>query len=896
MQIPGGGIPTDLPVAQGRYVKNSASPGKRLCHHGYPRPGCYKIVLEIGPLTIINNMRSTLLSALLVGFTASVVSSSVAMAFHEDDPKMLDRVPAYAGKGWRPGAPAGGSSSFISGTDSVPPVDFQSEGVQLLSWVTLGEFGAASGNDCWGYTSPSGREYALLGMSTGTGVVEISDPTFPQILTTIDGPTSLWRDIKTYDHYAYAVSEGGSGIQVIDLDQVDQGVVSLVREVTNGGTSATHNVAIDEVSGYLYRCGGGSYGLRIYTLADPSNPVFVRSWSDIYVHDVQVVTYTSGPYAGRQVAFACGGFGNGGSATRLEILDVTDKNNIFMLSRVIWPDRAYSHQVWLSPDRQYAYINDELDEGPARTTTYVADISDIDSAFLATSFTNGKRAIGHNLYTKGDLIYEANYRSGLRVFDASDPLNAVEVRHFDTWPGYDAVGFNGLWSVYPFFPSGVVIGSDLEKGLFVLWADDPIVAIAYPAGVPLTLDPTGDSVTVQLTERSAGEMEMGSAELHVDAGAGFVTSSLVDLGGGLFRADFPAMDCAQEVHWYVSARSTDGITWNSPDGAPRYSNLSFTGTAAVTLMDDDAETDNGWMLGAPGDTATNGVWERGVPPGRHGAPSEDHSEAGDQCWHTATDGDVDFGYTSLVSPLLDLSGTHNPRIDYWRWYSSSLGSITNHERMRIGITNDDGATWVNLETLGLVNDLENLIGWFHHGVFVRDYVEPTSQVRVRFRARDLNQENQIEAAVDDFRVLDVVCDCAAPSNVCSFAANSAGPGAIMGSSGSTSVTTADLALTVTGAIPNGSGLFYYGPNTIQTAFGDGFRCVGGNTKRLFPSVSLDGAGAATYNLDFVSPPVGAGPNMVTSGSSWTFQFWYRDVAAGASGFNLSDGLRVSFCP
>jgi len=841
-------------------------------------------------------MRITITFALVFGSLALLASKSLALTPHDDDPKILDLRPAYAGPGWRPGAPDGDNVAFISGADTVPPVDFQSEGVQLLSWVTLPELDAGGGNDCWGYTSPSGREYALMGTSNGTGIVEISDPAFPQIIANITGPTSLWRDIKTYDHYAYAVSEGGGGIQIIDLDQVDAGIVTLVGQVTAGGTSATHNVAIDEDSGFLYRCGGGGYGLRIYSLANPANPVFVRSWSDIYVHDVQVVTYTSGPYAGRQIAFACGGFGNGGTATRLEIIDVTNKNNIFFLSRVTWPNRAYAHQVWLSPDKQYAYVNDELDEGPLRTTTYVADVSDLNSAFLAATFTNNKRAIGHNLYAKDDLVFEANYRSGLRIFDTSDPLNATEVRFFDTWPGYDAPGFNGLWSVYPFFPSGVVIGSDHEKGLMVLWPDDPIVDIAYPTGVPLALNPDGDSLTVQLIERSAGEFEAGSGQLHVDTGAGFVTSPLVDLGGGNFRADFPTSECAQEICWYISARSTNGITWNSPDGAPRYSHQSFAGTSVVTHMDDNAETDTGWLLGEPEDTATNGNWERGVPQGGAGEPVEDHSDIGTQCYHTATFGDVDGGRTALLSPLLDLSAMQNPRIDYWRWYSTQLGSLTNHERMRIEVTNDDGATWALVEVLGLVNDLENLIGWFNHGFFVSDFVTPTSQVRVRFRAKDHNQDSLIEAAVDDFRVIDVVCDCPAPSNVCIAAANSAGPGASMGYTGSVSVAAADLELTVAGSVPNASGLFYYGPNTIQAPFGDGFRCVGGVTKRLFPAVSLDGTGAATYDLDFASPPVGAGQNMVTPGSSWTFQFWYRDVAAGGTGFNLSDGLRASFCP
>ena len=516
--------------------------------------------------------------------------------------------------------------------------------------------------------------------------------------------------------------------------------------------------------------------------------------------------------------------------------------------------------------------------------------------FFASTFTNGERAIGHNLYTKGNLIYEANYMSGLRVFDATDPLNPTEVRYFDTWPGNTIIGFRGLWSVYPYFPSGVVIGSDLEKGLFVWWVDDPLVQITYPSGIPLAIDPNGDSLVIQLNERDPGDLEPGSGTLHVDAGDGCMNIPLVDLGNGSFRADFPVMECAREVRWYISARSTNGITWQSPDSAPRTTHLSFSGSSVVTAFEDDAETDQGWLLSEPTDTATHGHWERSDPPGGRGAPSIDHSDVGTKCFHTSTGANVNNGRVGLRTPFMDLSEMQNPRIDYWRWYSSRLGTFTNHERMRIEISNVPEETpWTEVEILGLVNNLENLIGWFHHGFFVRDLIEPSTDVRVRFRAKDLNTADIIEAAIDDFRLVDVRCDCAAPVSVCSTAPNSAGPGAVIGSLGTTSVVAADLTLTVTGAIPDGNGLFYYGPNSIQVPFGDGFRCAGGATERLFPLVSLDGSGDGSHALDFASPPVGSGPNMVTPGSTWTFQFWYRDNAAGGAGFNLSDGLEATFC-
>ena len=257
---------------------------------------------------------------------------------------------------------------------------FTSNNVTQEAWLDLSTLGAAAGNDCWGYVSPSGREYAMIGLSSATGFVEISDPGNPQILATLDGPPSTWRDIKVYQHYAYAVSEAGAGIQVFDLDDIDNGTIAYLGTVTTGGVNSTHNVAIDEVSGFLYRCGGGSnLGIRIYDLADPASPEFVGEWNTRYCHDAQVVTYESGPYAGRQIAFLCSGFNGGGVETGLDILDVTDKSNIIDLSRELYPNGAYSHQAWLSEDRQYLYLNDELDEdGVLPTTTFIIDVSDLE--------------------------------------------------------------------------------------------------------------------------------------------------------------------------------------------------------------------------------------------------------------------------------------------------------------------------------------------------------------------------------------------------------------------------------------------------------------------------------------------------------------------------------------
>jgi len=78
-------------------------------------------------------------------------------------------------------------------------------------------------------------------------------------------------------------------------------------------------------------------------------------------------------------------------------------------------------------------------------------------------------AADHNLYIRGDTMYQTNYTSGLRVVDVSDPTAPREIGHFDTLPfGPDAPVFEGAFSNYPFFDSGVVVVTSMQEGLFLL--------------------------------------------------------------------------------------------------------------------------------------------------------------------------------------------------------------------------------------------------------------------------------------------------------------------------------------------------------------------------------------------------------------------------------------------
>jgi choice-of-anchor B domain-containing protein len=208
---------------------------------------------------------------------------------------------------------------------------------------------------------------------------------------------------------------------------------------------------------------------------EPKNPRFAGCFSDPltgnartgYSHDAQCVTYR-GPdtqYQGREICF-------GSNETMLSVADVTDKQNPRAVARVGYPNVAYLHQGWVSDDHKYLFMNDEGDELSGtvpRTRTLVWDLTDLDDPVLLTEYLGETTASDHNLYVRGNYLFESNYVSGMRVIDISDPKNPKEVGHFDTVPwGENVPGFNGSWSNYPFFPSGNIVVTSMREGLFVV--------------------------------------------------------------------------------------------------------------------------------------------------------------------------------------------------------------------------------------------------------------------------------------------------------------------------------------------------------------------------------------------------------------------------------------------
>ncbi|MDM7914740.1 MAG: choice-of-anchor B family protein [Candidatus Eisenbacteria bacterium] len=427
----------------------------------------------------IRSLRPGALAPALAFLAILAQSSQVpALPMHGDERMEHDAEPPYDGPGY---------SGLPLQPDSRGKIldTFAASNVALLGWVPLSEFPGSQqrASDIWGYVSPSGREYAIIGLWEGVGFVEVTDPSNPVVVGVIPGRPSIWRDMKIDGEYAFAVHDypddnppdTGDGLYVIDLTRIDEGQVSLAVQDTDYDLKTSHNIAVNHASHFVYLCGSNGYGPNIsgggliaVDVSDPMHPYFSLDtvWSEHYVHDVNVVTYEDGPYAGREIAFAaCGSNG-------LFTIDVTDKSAMVTLGSVAYPNTTYCHHSWLSPDRRLLYVNDELDElddpDVSTTTTYVIDVSDLAHPTFLRSFTNGLSAIDHNPYGRDGYLYEANYRSGLRIYDIRNPGEEHEVGFFDTYPDNDNANFNGAWGVYPALPSGTILVSDIERGLFVL--------------------------------------------------------------------------------------------------------------------------------------------------------------------------------------------------------------------------------------------------------------------------------------------------------------------------------------------------------------------------------------------------------------------------------------------
>lgn len=310
-------------------------------------------------------------------------------------------------------------------------------------------------SNIWGYAA-NGKEYALIGAKNGMIVTDVTNPAAPVQIVQIAGPSSQWREIKTYQHYAYITTEGGGGLQIVDLSPLP-GSNLPVYTYTGGGTTPTtlstiHALQVDEATGFLYLYGSNLVGGRacVFDLnPNPTAPVYKGYYNPVgYAHD---------GYVNNDTMFAAHIY-----AGMVSVVDMTNKtganNQIGVtLATPIPTPLAFSHNTW-----RYGNTIFTTDEKPnSHLCSY--DISDLSDITLLDKIQSnpGSNSIVHNTYIKNGYAITSWYVDGFTIVDVSRPDNMVQVGNYDTYTN-TGTGFNGAWGVYPFLPSGNILVSNIN--------------------------------------------------------------------------------------------------------------------------------------------------------------------------------------------------------------------------------------------------------------------------------------------------------------------------------------------------------------------------------------------------------------------------------------------------
>ena len=385
--------------------------------------------------------------------------------------------------GNNPGNGNGSGMTFTPCEDGMAGI-YPCDGYDLLGSVTLSEMSAVAGNDIWGWRdSQNNREYALIGLDNGTAFVDVTDTENLLYLGKLPTETtsSTWRDIKVFQDHAFIGSEAnGHGMQVFDLTKlrdVSNPPVIFSEDALYTGIGNSHNIVINEVTGFAYPVGTArndafNGGVHFVDISDPTNPTAAGGYGGSgYTHDAQVVSY-SGPdadYTGSEILI-------GANEAFVVIVDITDKMNPSQIAQIQYPNLGYTHQGWFTDDQRFFILGDELDEvnSGINSRTLIFDFSDLDNPSLHAIYSGPTTAIDHNGYVVGNEFVLANYTAGVRFMDISDieAGNITETGFFDTYPSNNTPSFDGVWSVYPYFPSGKIIVNDINSGLFVISASN----------------------------------------------------------------------------------------------------------------------------------------------------------------------------------------------------------------------------------------------------------------------------------------------------------------------------------------------------------------------------------------------------------------------------------------
>lgn len=387
-------------------------------------------------------------------------------------------------------------------------------------------------NEVWS-VAVNGHEYAIIGSTMGTHFIDVTDPTNPYqadfIPGKFQGAAVVHRDYKTYRHYIYGVcDEGNSSLQVMDFSTLPDSV--RVAYDSNAILHGAHNISIDTARGVLYAWvfrsnTYGNGGMAVISLDDPENPSFIKRFNNI---EAFTFSHIHDGYVRNDTAYLDAGYDG------FAVADFSDPANPVLLGTMInYANQGYNHSGWLTLDGHYYYMADETHGSPLKTVD-VHDLSDIKVVDMYNANSSATQ-IAHNPILACNYLYASYYYDGLQVFDVSDPTHAVRVYYYDTCILPDGDSYVGAWGVNPFLPSGNILISDMQNGLFIFKAIDEgcisepssPVREAATGGIALKITPQPATDYLQVQVDWPGNFKQAEAELY-DATMRLILTQNVD--------------------------------------------------------------------------------------------------------------------------------------------------------------------------------------------------------------------------------------------------------------------------------------------------------------------------------------------------------------------------------
>ena len=680
-----------------------------------------------------------------------------------------------------------------------------------LEMLSLNPFISPSdgGSDIWGYTDENGVEYAIIGRQMGISVWDVSEPTDPELLYEIPGASAVWRDMKTFNDRVYIVNDNsnegigdnvGDGLVIIDMSGAPSNIShTVVTDLPFGAPiHKCHNIFIDEDSGYayLFGCDNNTSGAVILDLnQNPDMPSMIGTYFESYVHD---------GYVRNDTLYACQVFDG-----TMAIIDVSVPSSPVIINQWVTSSN-FTHNCWLSDDGRTLYTTDEvsgafIDSYDVSNPLNVVRLDKIQSS-------PGEGVIPHNTFCVGDFLVTSYYRDGVTIHDAKYPDQIVEVGRYDTSPNYSGDGFNGCWGVYPYFPSGNIIASDIEEGLYVLRP-----TYVYSSRLEVNVSNNGNPLqgaSVTLVEAGLNEITSVIGQVRMSTLDEETYTVLIERDGFVSQTSEVQMQAGERVVVEVELEALESFTANisvvnefgiavpeanviivnefsgqtNQNGVSSFSFFSLDGPLEIivgawgyqtTVLSEQLNADNpsleivvnsgyddgfffdyGWTVS--GD-AVAGNWERATPnetffQNNLYTPSQDAtSDYGNFCFvtgngtETTTSHDVDDGNTVITSPSFDLSTYGEPILSYDRFFANGGGQGDPlNDQLTISISNGNETVILNE-----VMPLDDPFQWVSESHQLKDFIELTNDMRLFVETGDLaNSGHVVDAAFDAFKILD----------------------------------------------------------------------------------------------------------------------------------------------